>query len=163
MRCRTARLEAVLRSSILRPTAAPGKAEHARPALVVERDAVMTIDRSQGRDAGGSRTHLNRVAAGRLAVWLQRQESECPRQELNLVHDLRRVVCESVTLRGHDQNVSRGQGFEPCPRVLEARCSPRSTPLFVLRSPMALAHAMASAGSWARNLAQLSIRAPCAA
>ena len=28
----------------------------------------------QVRDAGGSRTHLNRVAAGRLAVWLQRQE-----------------------------------------------------------------------------------------
>ena len=24
---------------------------------------------------------------------------------------------------------SRAQGFEPCPRVLEARCSPRSTPL----------------------------------
>ncbi len=25
------------------------------------------------RDAGGNRTHLNRVAAGRLAIWLQRQ------------------------------------------------------------------------------------------
>ena len=27
------------------------------------------------RDAGGNRTHLNRVAAGRLAIWLQRQAS----------------------------------------------------------------------------------------
>jgi hypothetical protein len=26
------------------------------------------------RDAGGSRTHLNRVAAGRLAIWLQRRK-----------------------------------------------------------------------------------------
>jgi hypothetical protein len=26
------------------------------------------------RDAGGSRTHLNRFAAGRLAVWLQRRK-----------------------------------------------------------------------------------------
>ena len=32
----------------------------------------------QFRDAGGSRTHLNRVATGRLAVWLQRQESHVP-------------------------------------------------------------------------------------
>src|SRR5258705_13325944 len=60
---------------------------------------------SEGRDAGGSRTHLNRVAAGRLAVWLQRQEGEsggdpCPRQELNLVYDLRRIACTSPTLRG---------------------------------------------------------------
>ncbi len=39
---------------------------------------------SEQKDAGGSRTHLNRVAAGRLAVWLQRREwaanvaSVCP-------------------------------------------------------------------------------------
>ena len=106
---------------------------------------------STAEDAGGSRTHLNRVAAGRLAVWLQRQEvvmsppgiepgprpsqgrvrfrhtprtlwlsdpppgnrtrpcgledrrapdtlagiqtDQCPRQESNLVFDLRRVAC----------------------------------------------------------------------
>jgi hypothetical protein len=28
----------------------------------------------KSKDAGGSRTHFNRVAAGCLAVWLQRQE-----------------------------------------------------------------------------------------
>src|SRR5438128_839115 len=32
------------------------------------------------RDAGGSRTHFDRVAAGGLAVWLQRRVGEYPRQ-----------------------------------------------------------------------------------
>jgi hypothetical protein len=52
------------------------------------------------RDAGGSRTHFHRVAAGRLAVWLQRLVVERPRQGSNLVYDLRGVACESGTLRG---------------------------------------------------------------
>jgi hypothetical protein len=43
------------------------------------------------RDADGNRTHFDRVAAGCLAVWLQRL-MQCPRQESNLVLDLRRVV-----------------------------------------------------------------------
>jgi hypothetical protein len=54
---------------------------------------------------------LNRVAAGRLAVWLQRpsingrgRRDRCPRQESNLVSDLRGVVCESGTLRGRVQD-----------------------------------------------------------
>ena len=38
-------------------------------------------------------------AGSRRAVWLQRR-SKCPRQESNLVFDLRRVACESGTLRG---------------------------------------------------------------
>ena len=38
-------------------------------------------------------------AGSRLAVWLQRHV-KCPRQESNLVLDLRRVACESGTLRG---------------------------------------------------------------
>ena len=33
--------------------------------------------------------------------------------------------------------ISRAQGFEPCPRVLEARCSPRSTPLLAQTAPHA--------------------------
>jgi hypothetical protein len=66
------------------------------------------------KDAGGSRTHFNRVAAGRLAVWLQRRGVECPRQELNLILDLRRVVCESVTLRGLDHGTVPRQGIGPC-------------------------------------------------
>ena len=37
---------------------------------------------------------------GRLAPASSRCEAACPRQESNLVLDLRRVVCESVTLRG---------------------------------------------------------------
>ena len=41
----------------------------------------------------------NRFAGGRRAVWLQRR-NQSPRQELNLVLDLRRVACESGTLRG---------------------------------------------------------------
>ena len=65
--------KAVLRPSILRPTVAPGKAEHEWPVSLSIASA-MTIEPRKVRDAGGSRTHLNRVAAGRLAVWLQRQE-----------------------------------------------------------------------------------------
>ena len=51
------------------------------------------------RDAGGSRTHfklLCRQPPGRLAP----ASSKCPRQESNLVFDLRRVACESGTPRG---------------------------------------------------------------
>ena len=51
------------------------------------------------RDAGGSRTHFDRVATGCLAVWLQRLVEKCSRQESNLVLDLRRVACESTILR----------------------------------------------------------------
>ncbi len=50
---------------------------------------------------------------GRLAP---ASRNECPRQELNLVHDLRRVVCGSVTLRGRDQDNGRSiprPGIEP--------------------------------------------------
>jgi hypothetical protein len=62
---------------------------------------------------------------------------ECPRQELNLVYDLRKVVCGSGTLRGrkgtHVIRVGRkraeAQGFEPCRAALDTACSPRSTPL----------------------------------
>jgi hypothetical protein len=167
---------------------------------------------SHSRDAGGSRTHLNRVAAGRLAVWLQRHNSShvparnrtwsstfagscanpahsedvmisrcparesnpalrlrrppcarhtreepvnrCPCQESNLVFNLRRVACESGTLQGPKYRAGV-QGFEPCPRVLEARCSPRSTPLSVIdRAPGA--QARASAGSCFRNRDQLA-------
>jgi hypothetical protein len=35
----------------------------------------------------------------------------------------------TVVVETNDQSAG-AQGFEPCPRVLEARCSPRSTPLF---------------------------------
>ena len=78
--------------------------------------------------------------------------AECPCQESNLVFDLRRVACRPSHAKGvikADGRTRTGmilltrqapgrsatsakagaQGFEPCPRVLEARCSPRSTPL----------------------------------
>ena len=53
----------------------------------------------------------NRVAAGCLAVQPQRRERlatgvprvfffQCPRQDSNLRYDLRRVACDSATLRG---------------------------------------------------------------
>ena len=77
---------------------------------------------------------------------------ECPCQESNLVFDLRGVACRPSHPRGaneadgrtrtgmnlltrqgpHRSATSAGagaQGVEPCPRGLEARCSPRSTPL----------------------------------
>ena len=83
----------------------------------------------------------------------QRNHSKCPRQESNLVLDLRRVACESGTLRGRYLQVSRSMdsnqwpaasegpdairytigtmstsaGVEPREAVLEAACSPRST------------------------------------
>ena len=65
----------------------------------------------------------------RLAA--QTPASQRPRQESNLVCDLRRVACDSVTLQGQRTRVRTAgvQGFEPCARVLEARYSPRSTPL----------------------------------
>ena len=83
----------------------------------------------------------------------RREKAECPRQESNLVLDLRGVACRPPHAKGpneadgrartgmnlltrqgpHHSATSAGagaQGFEPCPRVLEARCSPRSTPLY---------------------------------
>src|SRR5262249_54541183 len=77
---------------------------------------------------------------------------ECPRQESNLVFDLRKVACRPSHAEGAAEPDRRSrtgmslltrqaphrsatsaragaQGVEPCPRVLEARCSPRSTPL----------------------------------
>jgi hypothetical protein len=76
---------------------------------------------------------------------------EYPCQESNLVLDLRRVACRPSHAKGAVEANGRtrtgmnlltrqgphpsatlaeagAQGFEPCPRVLEARCSPRSTP-----------------------------------
>ena len=47
---------------------------------------------------------------GRLAP---ASRTKCPRQELNLVHDLRRVVCESVTPRGQDLNDVPRPGIGP--------------------------------------------------
>ena len=51
----------------------PSTARRSRHCIAwADRDVDRPRDRS--RDAGGSRTHLNRVAAGRLAVWLQRRQ-----------------------------------------------------------------------------------------
>lgn len=57
---------------------------------------VGTLHRTSQRpkDAGGIRTHLDRVAAGCRTIWLQRQLVKCPRQELNLVLNLRKVTCD---------------------------------------------------------------------
>ncbi len=58
-------------------------------------------------------------------------EVKYPRQESNLVHDLRGVGCFPVHLEDIDfqlGNDSAGvQGFEPCLAALETVCSPRST------------------------------------
>ena len=103
-------------------------------------------------------------------------KSRCPCQESNLVFDLRRVACRPA----HSKGMSRArkaagtQGFEPCPRVLEARCSPRSTSLDVPPARYAGGSGVgcfsgphddisASAGSSSRNFDQLSTRPGCAA
>jgi hypothetical protein len=103
-------------------------------------------------------------AALQAAAWpsgpsVNGQKPSCPRQESNPALDLRRVVCISVTLRGHSSesiptwtrtraqtfggsdairytigiHVSRAeaQGFEPCTAALETAYSPRSTPLSI--------------------------------
>gem|GEM_PF-4627538 len=92
---------------------------------------------------------------------------ECPRQELNLVLDLRKVVCESVTLRGRIKALSPARKSNPALRLRRPRCDrhTRGERFVQFDSPheRALAQAMASAGSCFRNLAQLSMRAPCAA
>ena len=51
---------------------AAGKGKITRPSFQVSLDFLC-------KDAGGSRTHLNRVAAGRRAVWLQRLKTRPPR------------------------------------------------------------------------------------
>jgi len=68
----------------------------------------------RGRDAGGSRTRFNRFAVGRLTVRPRRHGALCPRQESNLVLDLRRVACESLTLRGRDRHTPPGGRTRPC-------------------------------------------------
>ncbi len=76
------------------------------------------------RDAGGSRTHFDRVAAGCLAVWLQRQASSSgvepdPRPSQGRMH--------SATLRGQRGASMRGEGreggrlFSPSPLILAPR------------------------------------------
>ena len=66
-----------------------------------------------GNPPPGSRTRSrgfeDRCASATLARILI--SSKCPRQESNLVNDLRRVVCESSTLQGRDQ--ASPTGFEP--------------------------------------------------
>ena len=100
----------------------------------------------------GNRTRPCGFEGRRASATPAGKRAECPRQESNLVFDLRRVACRPSHAKGaveadgrtrtgmnlltrqgpHRSATSAGagaQGFEPCPRVLEARCSPRSTPL----------------------------------
>ena len=69
------------------------------------------------------RTVPGGAPGSRCAVWLQRH-FKCPRQESNLVLDLRRVACESTTLRGHLYNchpssaLSRNRTRAPTDRLV---------------------------------------------
>ena len=82
------------------------------------------------RDAGGSRTHFDRVAAGCLAVWLQRLSLlSCPRQESNLAFDLRRVACAPT----HPEDIFPSTNPRPSP----AR---ESNPALRLRRPPCVHH-----------------------
>jgi len=55
--------------------------------------------------------YMQAVEAGEVPN-RQRLGGECPRQELNLVLDLRRVACESVTLQGLFAQKPSFQPFE---------------------------------------------------
>ena len=80
------------------------------------------------RDTGGSRTHLNRTTASRrcpqpVAVpsGSSVTPNQCPCQESNLIFDLRRVACKSVTLQGRmfsnsalSRNRTSSDSFEDC-------------------------------------------------
>jgi hypothetical protein len=91
---------------------------------------------------------LSRVATGSLAVWLQRRHrrvgprsmwpfgpllvscgKRCPRQESNLVSDLRKVVCGSGTLRGRMRGTgisapkSPARGSNPALRLRRPPCA----------------------------------------
>ncbi len=102
-----------------------------------------------------------------------RGNNQCPCQESNLVFDLRGVACRPSHAKGaaeadgrartgmilltrqgpHRSATSAGagaQGFEPCLRDLEARCSPRSTPLSIAPAP---AGAEDNSGRYERRLA----------
>ncbi len=58
-------------------------------------------------------------AGSRLTVWLQRQVIQCPRQESNLVFDLRRVACdpqhsEDILSSAPPRNRTSSGSFEDC-------------------------------------------------
>jgi hypothetical protein len=79
------------------------------------------------RNAGGSRTHFNRVAAGRLAVWLQRHRvgtRRCPRRESNPAFDLRGVACHP----SHPEDFSTLARNRTRTPTFEASCVVRSPP-----------------------------------
>src|SRR5439155_25526266 len=97
----------------------------------------------EGRDAGGNRTHFDRVAAGCLAIWLQRRAlsssgvepdlrpsqgrvpSATPRgqkhpgPDSNRDPDLRRVRCCPLH---HQDNQEPTAGFAPAWAGLRDRC-----------------------------------------
>ena len=92
------------------------------------------------RGAGGSRTRFRGFADRRPAVRLRRPRNvdplplsrrPCPRQESNLVFGLRKVVCESGTLRGQS-NRSEQDRREPPTR--------ESNPALRLRTPPCVRH-----------------------
>ena len=53
------------------------------------------------RGAGGSRTHFKLLCRQPPCRLAPAPGCQCPRQESNLVFDLRMVACKSPTLRGH--------------------------------------------------------------
>ncbi len=106
---------------------------------------------SLNRQSGGQRRRweLNPLKTGlqpvAVAVWLQRPKIKCPRQELNLVFDLRRVACdpahsEDKLAGSHEQDSALG--------LLSQASVPRSLPSAspLLQRPASV-HRMASLGS----------------
>ena len=86
------------------------------------------------RDAGGSRTHFNRFAAGGLAVWLQRHQVARPGIEPGLRPSQSRV--QSATLTGCKYRVRESN---PVPQFRRLRCYP------------AHPHGMFSISTWNRT------------
>ena len=92
-------LTTVRSATILRLTVARGKPDRSGRRRL-EREGQSLACRPVRKDAGGSRTHLDRVAAGCLAVWLQRHRGDV----------LARSRTWSTTFGGSRANPSHSKG-----------------------------------------------------
>ena len=85
------------------------------------------------READGSRTHLDRVAAGCRAIWLQPRVIQRPRQESSLVFDLRGVACKSPTLRGRVFVQRPAEELNPVLQFRRLPCCPAHSQGFAIK------------------------------
>ena len=108
-----------------RPLPSPPPGNRTRPCGFEDRRASATLAGKQSSALARSRTWSSTFGGSRAVRHTPRARVEADgrtRTGMNLL--TRQGPHRSATSAG-----AGAQGFEPCPRVLEARCSPRSTPL----------------------------------